>query len=97
MHLSKAKIVVRNGRVHVDAVVDGVLQESFVFYAGDSIEHEQAAIAYLTRCGVKFAAISFDIPNGIEDDATTSFAEFESEDYAAAHETFDRVEPHITF
>ncbi len=58
MHISKATIRKSEKYTHVDAVVDGTLQESFVIYSGTTFEHENAAWDYLIQCGVSVCDIT---------------------------------------
>jgi hypothetical protein len=47
MLITKAKIRRTNRYTKIDALVDGEWQKSFVFYAGNTREHEGAALQYL--------------------------------------------------
>ncbi len=60
MQISKAKIREENGRLVIDAVVDGKLLDGFVLYDGVTISHELAALEYLTNAGVAFQNISLE-------------------------------------
>jgi hypothetical protein len=61
MSITSAKIREENSRLVVDAVVDGVEQNGWVIYEGTSIDHELAALDYLTSAGVKLADIDLEV------------------------------------
>ena len=87
MHISKATIRKSEKYTHVDAVVDGTLQESFVIYSGTTFEHENAAWDYLIQCGVSVCDITDEGDEVLENWITNNRYD----------ESQDRVEPHITF
>jgi hypothetical protein len=61
MSITRAKIREENSRLVVDAVVDGVNQNGWVIYDGTTIDHEIAALEYLTSAGVALADIDLEV------------------------------------
>jgi len=58
MEIQSAVIRVTDLRVHVDVVVDGQEQRSFVIYDGNTEAHEEAAVQYLFQSiGLPFRKI----------------------------------------
>jgi len=61
MTITQATIRTTDSRVHIDAIVDGKLRESFVLYDGNTRDHENAALEYLVNsvkvriCNIAFS------------------------------------------
>lgn len=49
MHISKATIRTTSKYVIIDATVDGETRDGFVYYDGNTREHEDAALIYLVN------------------------------------------------